>query len=114
MKIIICDDSPRDLAGMKELLEKYCESRACPAPELEQTSDSAALYRRIQNGEQWDVYILDILPRSRPGEGTGKTYVFCRRRCAVYGGRAKGPLQHKFSKYLLDGRRMAAYNAIVT
>ncbi len=71
MKILICDDSPRDLAGMKELLEKYCESRACPAPELEQTSDSAALYRRIQNGEQWDVYILDILMSEKTGIDIG-------------------------------------------
>ena len=56
---------------VKELLEKYCESRACPAPELEQTSDSAALYRRIQNGEQWDVYILDILMSEKTGIDIG-------------------------------------------
>ena len=71
MKIMICDDSPNDLAAIKELLEKYCKHRTNTALEAEQASDSAVLYRRIQEGERWDIYILDILMSEKTGIDIG-------------------------------------------
>lgn len=61
MKIVLCDDSIRDLMKMEELVQDYHLSNPAECFEVEKFSDASALLGRMQNEEIADIYILDIV-----------------------------------------------------
>ena len=82
MKIAICDDSIRDLAGIDKLLKKYKELYAKTEFKVEKYTDPVKLKNKIQKKDLADIYILDILMSETTGidlgtqiRKTGREYV---------------------------------------
>lgn len=67
MKIVICDDSIKDLLAMEKLLYKYEDSVPGAHFSIEKYSDSSKLYDRLQKGEPADIYLLDMLMPQKNG-----------------------------------------------
>lgn len=77
MKVIICDDSVRDLRIMEELLLQYQVLQTDRDFQVEKFSDPSELYREITEGRLADLYILDMLMPKRTGIDLGNQI----RRC---------------------------------
>lgn len=71
MKIIICDDSIKDLAAIENLLVKYKELHPQADFEVEKFTDPSQLSRRIQRKKLADIYILDIIMTGTTGIDIG-------------------------------------------
>lgn len=71
MKIVICDDSMKDLISLEGLLEKYKQLNPTADFQVEKFSNSSALYKKIQTKELADIYILDILMSHTTGIDLG-------------------------------------------
>ena len=71
MKIVVCDDSIEDLAEIERLLTKYKETTPNTTLEVEQFSDAAKLYQKIQKNESADIYILDMIMPEKTGIDIG-------------------------------------------
>lgn len=71
MKIAICDDSRNDLRAIKGLLAEYTAGNESVRINAEYFTDPAELYGSIQNGERWDIYILDMLMPQKSGVDIG-------------------------------------------
>ena len=61
MKIVICDDSIEYLLKIEKLLFYYQDTHNGARFEIEKFSDAAALYRKIQQNDLADIYILDMI-----------------------------------------------------
>lgn len=77
MKVIVCDDSVIDLREIEELLLQYKRLHPDRDFEVEKFSDPSVLYRRIQEQEPADIYILDMLMPKRTGIEIGKQIRKC-------------------------------------
>lgn len=71
MRIVICDDNADELMQTEQLLTRYRESNAELKFELEQYTDAAALYHKVQEEEPADIYILDIIMLEKSGIDIG-------------------------------------------
>ena len=71
MKIVVCDDSIEDLTEIERLLTKYKETNSNTNLEVEQFSDAAKLYQKIQEKELADIYILDMIMSEKTGIDIG-------------------------------------------
>lgn len=71
MKVVICDDSIKDLLEIERLAQRYGELHPGRDFELEKFSDASELYRRILEGELADIYILDMIMPQRTGIDIG-------------------------------------------
>lgn len=61
MRIVLCDDSIKDLLNIEKLLLKYKTLHLNRDFELEKYSDSSRLSHKISEGKLADIYILDML-----------------------------------------------------
>lgn len=64
---MLCDDDWEDLQDLKGLVEQHWRKRELPAPEIHLTQSSTDLIRRIQNGEHYDVFLLDVMMAEEDG-----------------------------------------------
>ena len=71
MKIVVCDDSLKDLAELERLLTIYTETHQNAKYEIEQFSDAAELYQKIQQKIFADIYILDMIMSEKTGIDIG-------------------------------------------
>ena len=71
MKIVICDDCVEDLQYIEQLLGQYTEAAPGADFVVEKYLDAAVLYDRIQEGEQAEIYILDMIMAKRTGIDLG-------------------------------------------
>lgn len=71
MKIIICDDSIKDLAAIEHLLAAYKELHPQADFEVEKFTDPSQLSRKIQSKKLADIYILDIIMSGTTGIDIG-------------------------------------------
>lgn len=72
MKIIICDDSLRDLSNIERLLQAYQEEHPTPHFDIEKYSDATQLSEAIMKNEPADIYILDMIMVPRSGIDLGR------------------------------------------
>lgn len=73
MKIVLCDDNAEDLQDLKDLVARYWRRRGMSMPEIYATQSSADLIRRVQDGEHYDIYLLDIVMEEGDGIHVAKT-----------------------------------------
>ena len=73
LKIVLCDDDIKDLQYMNNLVERYRSERGISGVEISTCSTAADLICRIENGEFFDIYILDILLEEEDGISLGRT-----------------------------------------
>ena len=73
IKIMICDDDTEDLQHLKGLVERYWQGRRRPVPEIYLTQSSAEPIRRVKDGENYDIYFLDIMMEERDGIDVART-----------------------------------------
>lgn len=73
IKIMLCDDDTEDLQDLKGLVERYWQRRGLPVPEIYLTQSSAELIRRVKDGENYDIYFLDIMMEERDGIDVART-----------------------------------------
>ncbi|MDE6917855.1 MAG: LytTR family DNA-binding domain-containing protein [Lachnospiraceae bacterium] len=71
MKIVICDDCVEDLQNIENLLKKYEKAAPGAGFVVEKYTDAALLYDRILEGEQADLYLLDMIMSDRTGIDIG-------------------------------------------
>lgn len=71
MKIIVCDDSKEDLAGINGLLAKYKQINAGARFDVLQFTDSNTLYQKIPEEEHGNIYILDMIMENKTGIDLG-------------------------------------------
>ena len=71
MKIVICDDSIEYLLKIEKLLFYYQDTHNGAKFEIEKFSDAAALYRKIQQNDLADIYILDMIMADKNGIDIG-------------------------------------------
>lgn len=71
MEIVICDDCIEDLAEINRLLDRYMEKNTALNIRVVQYADPAALYRRLQQKELGDIYILDMIMEDKSGTDIG-------------------------------------------
>ncbi len=71
MKIVVCDDCVEDLQYIESLLEKYKAAYSGAGFTVEKYLDAAILYDRILEGEQAEIYILDMIMAKRTGIDLG-------------------------------------------
>lgn len=71
MKIVICDDSMKDLEKVKDLLAGYEGTLPGEKFEVEEFTDAAMLYDRIEQDELADIYILDMIMPEKTGLDLG-------------------------------------------
>ena len=67
MKIVICDDCVKDLQRLERLLQKYRDTAARIHFEVEEFTDACRLYERILQGDQADIYLLDMIMSEKNG-----------------------------------------------
>ena len=67
MKIVICDDCVKDLQRLERLLQKYRDTAAGIHFEVEEFTDACRLYERILQGDQADIYLLDMIMSEKNG-----------------------------------------------
>lgn len=67
MKIVICDDCVKDLQHLERLIQKYRSTALGIHFEVEKFSDACFLYDRISQGDQADIYILDMIMSEKTG-----------------------------------------------
>ena len=67
MKIVICDDCVKDLQRLERLLQKYRDTAAGIHFEVEDFTDACRLYERILQGDQADIYLLDMIMSEKNG-----------------------------------------------
>lgn len=72
LKIIMCDDDERDLRQIAELVEDYRNLRPEQPFMIEQTASVAELKRNLEQGKNYDIYILDIMMEEQDGISLGK------------------------------------------
>lgn len=72
LKITVCDDNIEDLINTEKLLVKFAKHHPQEEWEIEKFSDSSRLYKRIEEGELADIYILDMLMPLRNGIDVGR------------------------------------------
>ena len=71
MRLVICDDEPRDLDELERLLLNYGSCRFGVRFEIEKFSDASALLHKIQKNEIAEIYILDIVMSRMTGIDLG-------------------------------------------
>ncbi len=71
MKIVICDDSMKDIKNIEKLLEQYKKSCSGTEFEVEKFTDSVELKNMIWKKEFADIYILDIMMSNMTGIDLG-------------------------------------------
>lgn len=72
MKIVICDDSLRDLSNIEKILLAYQSSHPDAHFDIEKYSDASALSKRIEENELADIYLLDMIMMPTTGLDLGK------------------------------------------
>lgn len=72
MKVVICDDSIEYLAKIEKLLYRYRELHHNAEFVVERFSDAAALYRKIQENDLAEIYILDMIMAEKTGIDIGR------------------------------------------
>ncbi len=72
MKIVICDDSIRDLSDIEKLLLEYQNCHSNIHFDIEKFSDAFQLSKKIQENEIADIYILDMIMASKTGIELGR------------------------------------------
>lgn len=72
IKIMMCDDDARDLQELKNLVWDYWTAHGMSEPEIHMTSSSGELIRRVQAGEYYDIYLLDVMMDEEDGIAVGK------------------------------------------
>lgn len=73
MRIMLCDDDAEDLMNMKRRVDRYWQKRNLPVPEIRVTQSSADLIRWVQDGDFYDIYLLDIVMAEGDGISVAKT-----------------------------------------
>lgn len=71
MKLVICDDDPKDLHELESLLVKYSDRRPSVCFDIEMFSDASALLHKLQHKDTADIYILDIIMSQLTGIDLG-------------------------------------------
>lgn len=71
MKIVICDDSMKDLKKVEDLLAEYERTFACEKFMVEEFLDASVLYDKILQEEPADIYILDMIMPEKTGIDLG-------------------------------------------
>lgn len=72
MKIVICDDNLEDLKTIDELLQQYLKARGMTGCLVEKYSDPSTLFKKIESGEQADLYLLDMIMSEKTGIDIGR------------------------------------------
>lgn len=72
MRIVICDDTLKDLIKLEKLLLKYSSYYPDMNFEIEKYSDAALLSKKIQEEDLADIYILDIVMSKITGIDIGR------------------------------------------
>ena len=72
MRIVICDDTLKDLIKLEKLLLKYSSYYSDMNFEIEKYSDAALLSKKIQEEDLADIYILDIVMSKITGIDIGR------------------------------------------
>lgn len=70
---MLCDDNTEDLQDLKGLVERYWQKRGLPVPQIYLTQSSAELIRRVEAGEYYDIYFLDIMMTEGDGIDVART-----------------------------------------
>ncbi len=71
MRLAICDDDLKDLTVLEGMLQKYNARNSDIRLEIETFSEATKLLCKLQQGEQADLYILDILMSNMTGIDLG-------------------------------------------
>ena len=72
MKIAVCDDRPEHLKKIRELLEKYQQTRPGLESQAEYFLSGAELLDQAEERGGYDLYLLDILMPGENGISVGK------------------------------------------
>ena len=72
MKIAVCDDRPEHLKKIRELLEKYQQTRPGLESQAEYFLSGAGLLDQAGERGGYDLYLLDILMPGENGISVGK------------------------------------------
>ncbi len=67
LRIAICDDNVRDMHAIAKLIASYNDTHYTQEIEVQQFSHSLELVKKLQNGVEFDLYLLDILMPQRSG-----------------------------------------------
>lgn len=83
LKTIICDDDEQDLELMTELMERYLSRHDEQMLSVDKTTSATELRARLNDGERYDLYILDIMMKEQDGISLGKAIRECNPHCAI-------------------------------
>lgn len=72
LKIIMCDDDEKDLQKIAELVENYRSRHEMWTFTVTETTSADRLCSRLEQGERFDIYILDIMMGEKDGLSLGK------------------------------------------
>ena len=71
MRIVICDDNLEDLSSIEDLLQQYMKAHEITGHQIEKYSDPSLLFKKIEGGEQADIYLLDMIMSEKTGIDIG-------------------------------------------
>lgn len=72
MRIVICDNNFIDLDIIEELLQQYLKARAITNCLIEKFSNPLKLFKKIEDSEPADIYLLDMIMSEKSGIDIGK------------------------------------------
>lgn len=72
LKIAICDDQPVELKILEKQLERYQALRGCERADISWFTSSAELVNRLQSGEIYEIFILDMMMPEYNGVEVGR------------------------------------------
>lgn len=72
MKIVICDDSLRDLSNIEKILLVYQNSHSDTHFDIEKFTDASVLSKRIEENKLADIYLLDMIMMPTTGFDLGR------------------------------------------
>lgn len=72
LKIIMCDDNTDDLQVLADMVDNYRKRHSEQMFVCEKTESAGWLLDRLQRGERFDIYILDIMMEERDGISLGR------------------------------------------
>lgn len=83
LKIIMCDDDERDLQQISNLMEYYKSCREGQTLLADQTRSAQWLLKKLEEGERYDIYILDIMMEEQDGISLGQKIRECSPKSAI-------------------------------
>ena len=72
MKVVICDDSLRDLSNIEKILLTYQSNHSGTYFDIEKFSDASVLSKRIEENQLADIYLLDMIMMPTTGLDLGR------------------------------------------